>query len=198
MIDATVQLGLPIASVRLVEPPRGLVAQQAQSAAGTPGAMADAGSAAATDQAGKALQAQRAELASARAALVSGLKQVAELRDSVIKAAEQQIVQLAIDVARKVLMQEIQAGRYEIDPIVQAALAQVTSWQEVVVHLNPEDFARCRQAQESSRDDSSGVRFAADPAVKRSECVLETAQGVVRSATEEHLREIASALQEPE
>lgn len=192
MIDATVQLGLPIASVRLVESPRGLVAQQAT------GAVADAGSAAATDQAGKALQAQRAELASARAALVSGLKQVAELRDSVIKAAEQQIVQLAIDVARKVLMQEIQAGRYEIDPIVQAALDQVTSWQEVVVHLNPEDFARCRQAQESSRDDSSGVRFVADPAVKRSECVLETAQGVVRSAVEEHLREIASALREPE
>ena len=132
------------------------------------------------------------------AALVSGLKQVAELRDSVIKAAEQQIVQLAIDVARKVLMQEIQAGRYEIDPIVQAALAQVTSWQEVVVHLNPEDFARCRQAQENSQDDSSGARFVADPAVRRSECVLETAQGVVRSATEEHLREIASALQEPE
>lgn len=192
MIDATVQLGLPIASVRLVESPRGLVAQQAT------GAVADAGSATATDQAGKALQAQRAELASARAALVSGLKQVAELRDSVIKAAEQQIVQLAIDVARKVLMQEIQAGRYEIDPIVHAALDQVTSWQEVVVHLNPEDFARCRQAQESSRDDSSGVRFVADPAVKRSECVLETAQGVVRSAVEEHLREIASALREPE
>ena len=198
MIDATVQLGLPIASVRLVESPRGSVAQQAGIAAGMPGAMAEAGPAAAIDQAGKALQAQRAELAAARAALVSGIKQVAELRDSVIKAAEQQIVQLAIDVARKVLMQEIQAGRYEIDPIVQAALAQVTSWQEVVVHLNPEDFARCRQAQESSRDDSSGVRFVADPAVKRSECVLETAQGVVRSATEEHLREIASALREPE
>ena len=185
MIDATVQLGLPIASVRLVEPPRGSIAQQAPSAA-------------APDQAGKALQAQRAELANAREALVNALKQLAELRDSMIKAAEQQIVQLAIDVARKVMMQEIQAGRYEIDPIVQAALAQVTSWQEVVVHLNPEDFARCRQAQEDSRDDSSGARFVADPAVGRSECVLETSQGFVRSATEEHLREIALALKEPE
>ncbi len=186
MIDATVQLGLPIASVRFVEPARGSTAWQAPDAA------------AAIDQAGEALQAQHAELASAQAALVSGLKQLAELRDSMIKAAEQQIVQLAIDVARKVMMQEIQAGRYEIDPIVQAALAQVTNWQEVVVHLNPEDFARCLQAQENSRDDSSGVRFVADPAVRRSECVLETPQGFVRSATEEHLHEITSAMREPE
>jgi flagellar assembly protein FliH len=191
MIDATVQLGLPIASVRLVEPASGSNARQAT------GVAADA-SAAAIGQAGKALQAQRAELASAHAALVNGLKQLAELRDSMMKAAEQQIVQLAIDVARKVMMQEIQAGRYEIDPIVQAALAQVTSWQEVVVHLNPEDFTRCRQAQENSRDDSSGVRFVADPAVRRSECVLETSQGVVRSAIEDHLCEIASAMREPE
>jgi flagellar assembly protein FliH len=191
MIDATVQLGLPIASVRLVEPARGSIARQPEGAAGEAGA-------AAIDQAGKALQNQRAELASARAALIAGLKQVAELRESLVKAAEQQIVQLAIDVARKVLMQEIQAGRYEIDPIVRAALAQVTDWQEVVVHLNPVDFTRCRQAQEGSRDDSSGVRFVADPAVKPSECVLETAQGFVRSAVEEHLREIASALREPQ
>jgi len=198
MIDATVQLGLPIASVRLIEPAGGPAARQAPGAAEATGATDNAGLAAAIDQAPKALQIQRAELAGARAALVDGLKQVAALRDSAIKAAEQQIVQLAIDVARKVLMQEIQAGHYEIDPIVQAALAQVTSWQEVVVHLNPEDFARCRQAEECSRDDSSGVRFVADPAVKRSECVLETAQGVVRSAVEEHLREIASTLREPE
>ncbi len=197
MIDATVQLGLPIASVRLINPARGSTGQQGPGASGTPGAAAEA-DAAAIDQAAKALQAQRAELASARAALVSGIKQVAEFRDSAIKAAEQQIVQLAIDVARKVLMQEIQAGRYEIDPIVQAALAQVTSWQEVAVHLNPEDFTRCRQAQENSRDESSGVRFVADPAVRRSECVLETSQGFVRSAVEEHLREIASAMREPE
>ena len=191
MIDATVQLGLPISSVRLVEPARGSTARQ------DTGAATDA-SAAAIDQAGKALQAQRAELASAHTALVNGLKQLAELRESTIKAAEQQTVQLAIDVARKVMMQEIQAGRYEIDPIVQAAMAQVTSWQEVVVHLNTEDFARCRQAREYSQDDSSGVRFVADPAVKRSECVLETSQGVVRSAIEDHLCEIASALKEAE
>jgi flagellar assembly protein FliH len=198
MIDATVQLGLPIASVRTIEPPHGSAAQQGTSAAAAPATPADAGAAAAIDQAGKALQAQRAELTSARAALLGGIKQIADLRDSVIKAAEQQIVQLAIDVARKVLMQEVQAGRYEIDPIVQAALAQVTNWQDLVVHLNPDDFTRCQQAQEPAQDDLPGVRFVADPAVKRSECLLETAQGVVRSANEEHLSEIASALLETE
>jgi len=189
MIDATVQIDGPIASVRQVD------SRGNQTAGGTPTEAGDA----AIDRARQALQADRKALASARAALLSALKQTPGLKESVIRSAERQIVQLAIDVARKVLMQEIQAGRYEIDPIVQASLAQAPGRQEVVVHLNPGDFESCRQARQGEQDDlPAGVRFVADPSVRPAECLIETPQGTVQSAVEEHLGEIAAALCEPE
>lgn len=195
MVDATVQIDAPIASVRLVDSP-------ATRNAGRLPADSDAAQApgsAENTQALKALQADREALASAKASLLSAIQQTAGLRESVVSSAEKEIVQLAIDVARKVLMQEIQAGRYEIDPIVQAALEQVSGWQDVVVHLNPDDFGRCAQAgNDENSDASSGVRFVADPSVRHAECLLESPQGIVQSAIEEHLGEIAAALQESE
>jgi len=191
MADATLKLASPIASVRVID----------ASGAGAPVEPPSAEVAAEAERTGKALEAERAELARTRAALAAALSEAIKLRDSVVAAAEKQIVQLAIDVARKVLMQEIQAGRYEIDPVVRAALEQVTTWREVVVHLNPDDLSRCSLAAQADGEgdgDETGPRFVADPGVKPAECLLETPQGVVRSAVEEHLGEIASALAEPE
>ncbi len=195
MVDATVQVDAPIASVRLIDSP----GNQGAGCSPADGGAAQAPGSAANDQARRALQADREALASTKASLLSAIQQTAELRESVVSSAEQEIVQLAIDVARKVLMQEIQAGRYEIDPIVQAALGQVSGWQDVVVHLNPDDFGRCAQAGNCENgDSSSGVRFVADPSVRLAECLLETPKGIVQSAIEEHLGEIAAALREPE
>jgi len=189
MIDATVQIGAPIASVRSVDLRGNPIAGRAPTGAGD----------AAIDQTRQALHADREALARAKAALLSALEQTAKLKESVIRSAERQIVQLAVDVARKVLMQEIQAGRYEIDPIVQAALGQMPGRQEVVVHLNPDDFQRCGQVPQGEQDDPpTGVRFVADPSIQPAECLLEAPQGIVKSAVEEHLGEIAAALREPE
>lgn len=185
MIHAKVKLASPIASVRVADPDRADESARAAAAEQQRRALAEA------------LAGERAELAQGRQAIEAALREAIALRDSVVDAAEAHIVELALDVARKVLMQEIQAKRYEIDPIVRAALDQVSNWREVVVHLSPDDFLRCSLADESN-DETQGVRFVADPAVKPAECFLETAEGIVRSDVEEHLSEIATALADPE
>ena len=107
--------------------------------------------------------------------------------------AEPQLVRLAVDIAQKVLMQEIQAGHYEIDPIVTEAMKQVPARCEVVVHLHPDDHARCEAARQLG-DDAEGVRFVADPNVRPAECVLQTGEGVVESGVETNLARIGEAL----
>jgi flagellar biosynthesis/type III secretory pathway protein FliH len=104
-------------------------------------------------------------------------------------------VELAVNIARKVLMQEIQAGRYEIDPIVQEALNRVPARQEIVVRLNPADLAKCRQAASiQAQEDCPGVRFVADNSVQRAHCLLETPHGIVESAVESNLEAVAAAM----
>ena len=142
---------------------------------------------------------ERAALNHALAALHSGLEQISTLREEILKDAEAQLVELAVDIARKVLMQEIQAGRYAIDPIVQAALRQVPPRQDVTAHLHPEDWARCQMVRESSSNPAAGyIRFVADPGVPRAECLLETPEGIVQSAVDEHLERITDALRHVE
>lgn len=143
------------------------------------------------------LAAQQAELAKTRGALEAGLARLSTLREEMIREAESQLLALALDVARKVLMQEIQAGRYEIDPIVKEALRRVPPRQDVVAHLHPEDWSRSQLARGAEEDPAAGsIRFVADPSIPRGECVLETAEAAIVSAVDDHLDTIADALQD--
>lgn len=151
------------------------------------------------EEARQQLADQQAELAKTREALDAGLEQISALREEMIREAESQLVELAMDVARKVLMQEIQAGRYEIDPIVKEALRRVPPRQDVVAHLHPEDWSLSQMAQGAGPGSAAGsIRFVADPSIPRGECVLETIEGIVVSAVDDHLETIADALKDVE
>ncbi len=149
-------------------------------------------------QATEEMQALRDELAQTRSALESGLEQLGELREQILVEAESQLLDLALDIARKVLCQEIKAGRYDIQPIVEEALAKMPSRRDVVVHLSPEDWAHLEMAHEGNAIPGGNVRFKADPSVKRAECILETGEGVVDASIDEQLDEISDALKEQE
>lgn len=145
------------------------------------------------------LAGDKAHLAAACQALHAAAEELNKLRADMLAEAEGQLLDLALEIARKVLMQEIQAGRYEIEPIVAEALRHVPPRCDVVVHLHPEDHARCETASADEPGAESGsVRLVADPNVRRAECRLETSQGIVESDVETHLGEIAEALKQPE
>jgi len=137
----------------------------------------------------------RAELGQARQALEAAAADVARLRDEVLAEAEDQLLDLAVDIARKVLSQEISAGRHEVEPIVKEALSRVPSGGEVVVYLSPDDLERCPAAGDGG---TPGVRFAADPGLRPGACRVETQQGVIESSPEGQLREISEALKAPQ
>jgi flagellar assembly protein FliH len=188
------------ATIQLPGKPLGVRVAAAADAAAPSAQPAEAGAADAADRSepDQQLAAERAEISQARQALENGLAKLDTLRAELIRQAEQQLVELALDIARTALMQEIQAGRYEIDPIVKAALQQVPPRQTVVAHLHPEDLARCQMAGESSEGGGTGIRFVADPSVPRAECVLATSQGSVQFSLSDNLGRIGEALSTPE
>ena len=144
------------------------------------------------------LDAERAALASAKAALEKAAARIEEFHQHLASEAEGQLLELALQIARKVLMQEIQAGRYEIDPILSEALAKLPPRQDVVVRLNPDDLSRSQlAAQETTNPGGGALRFVADAAVQRAECVLEMSEGVIESRTDTHMAEIVHVLQGP-
>lgn len=145
------------------------------------------------------IDAELAQFRTARTALGSACSQLRELQEQFCGEAEQQLIGLAMEVARKVLMQEIKTGRHEVDPIVKQALSRLPGRIDALVHLNPEDLARCELAsQDQSGPDGDGVEFVADPGVCRGECFVETAYGTVESSIEGNIAEISKALTDSE
>ena len=145
------------------------------------------------------LAAETAALAGAREALNRCAAQFQALQAELLGEAEGQLVDLALEIARKVMMQEIACERHRIDEIVREALSKVPAGKEVVVRLHPDDLARCEMGQaKDGPGEAKAIRFAGDPGVARASCVLETAGGLVEFDVESMLAEIGQALKNPE
>ncbi len=108
-----------------------------------------------------------------------------------------QIAQLAVEIARVVLMQKVLEGAYDIEAIVKESLSHAPTREDVSIRVNPADLADCCAAQGRETDKAFvGVQFVADHGVGRAECVLESPRGVIQSMIDEHLHKIGEALKQ--
>jgi flagellar biosynthesis/type III secretory pathway protein FliH len=128
-------------------------------------------------------------------ALDTAAFELKHIQQNMVKEHKEQIAKLAVEIARKVLMQEIKEGDYKIETIIKEALDNVPTLQDVEVHLNPEDFAQC-QISEAGHDQENfkDVKLVPDPNVGKAECLIETPKGIIESVIEEHLDNISKAL----
>ena len=118
-----------------------------------------------------------------------------QLHEKIFAEHREEISKLSVEIARKILMQKVRDGDYEIESIVKEALKNTPTRQDLVVHLNPEDLAQCQKLQQTDASGTlAGIKFVADSNIGRAECLLETPKGVIESAINEKLEIIGKAL----
>ena len=106
-----------------------------------------------------------------------------------------EIAELAVEIARKILKWKTDEGDYDIRAVVEEALKQTPTHQDLVVRVNPEDLPQCQQLQQQHPDGQfAELDLVADWGVARADCLIETPKGIVRSFVEEHLDRIGEAL----
>ena len=119
--------------------------------------------------------------------------------DKLFAEHKEEIARLSVEIARKILGQQVQNGDYEIESIIKEALTNAPTRQDVVVHLNPEDHVLCQKAQQDEPNGAlEGIKLISDPNIGRAECLLETPKGIVESLIDEHLERIGKALKTAE
>lgn len=133
-------------------------------------------------QAGAALRAEQARLETAAAALEEAAGDMEQLAAEFRSQAAGQVAELALAIARAVLLQEVKAGRYEIDPIVAEAVGRMSGAGKLVVRLNAADHEACTAAREKLG--GGRVEYVADAGVARASCVVEAAGGVMEYSVE--------------
>ncbi len=135
---------------------------------------------------------QSAELMKVLSSIVSKLEGI---YIDLFSQHKSQIAALAMEIARKVLMVKIQDRDYQIEKIIEQALARSPDGQKIVLKLNPDDL---KTLGENLKKDElfQGVDVVADAQLGRAECIVETDKGVVQSLIDSHLAEIGKALEQ--
>jgi flagellar biosynthesis/type III secretory pathway protein FliH len=186
----TVNLNKPIASARFLDDHAG--SDGIQSACPDNGE-SDAGAVQILKQ---DLEAQKAAFTQACETLNNVIAKLNQFCDKLYAGHSEEIARLSVEIARKILMQKVENGDYEIESIVKEALNKAPANQEVIVHLNPEDLEKCLKAQQDEPGGTLiGVKLISDTNIGRAECMLESPKGIIKSLIDDNLERIAKALE---
>lgn len=193
----TINLNQPVTSVKM------LTAEDSQRAA-QEFRFNSANSADSTVKIMQDLEKQKAETAQLYRVLSSLVDELSKFYDGLLASHKEEIAKLSVEIARKILMQKVQKGDYQIEAIVKEALKNAPVRQGVVVHLNPADLTGLgklagwhvgRAGKDDSGDALADVKFIADSNIGPAECLVETPKGIIKSLIDEHLQRIREALE---
>ncbi len=122
-----------------------------------------------------------------------------EFCNKIFAEHREEIAKLSVEIARKILVQKVKDGDYEIESIIKEALKNTPTHKDMVAHLNPEDLKQYQKAQQEKPDsDLSGIKLIPDPNVGRAECILENPKGIINSLIDKQLEKIGQALEKAE
>jgi flagellar assembly protein FliH len=139
------------------------------------------------------LEIQKQQYEQAMQVIEAAAEKLHRVYEKMIVEHRQAIAKLAVEIARKILAQKVKDGDYQIESIIQEALNNSPTRQNVVVRLNPQDLARCQQMQQGNGAFAS-VKLVADPDIGPAQCVIDTPKGKVESLIDDHLEQVARAL----
>jgi len=142
------------------------------------------------------LEAQKAVFSQACQALNGVIAKLNQFCDKLYVEHREEIARLSVEIARKILMQKVENGDYEIESIIKEALKNVPGSQDVIVHLNPEDLEKYQKAQQDEPGGVlAGIKLIPDPNIGRAECLLESPKGIIKSLIDDNLERICKALE---
>jgi flagellar assembly protein FliH len=121
------------------------------------------------------------------------LEELASLRKQVLSASEQEVVRLALEIARKVVKREVTIDEDIILALVKVAMNRLGEESVMTVRLNPRDvqsILRSRNAADRGNVLNEAIKLVEDPLISRGGCLIETQSGIIDARVEEQFKEI--------
>lgn len=143
------------------------------------------------ERAGNEAAAKRGEAMLRR--LTQTLEELTALRAEMIRQTEQQMVRLALAIARRVLHREVSLDRDLLIAMARVALDRLGESAQVTVRLHPEDYESTANARAAAWTGAQ-VRVSPDARVPRGGCRIESDFGALDAGVDAQLQEIAHAL----
>jgi len=129
-----------------------------------------------------------------RSAIAKALTDFARERADYYQKIEEEAVQLALSIARKVLHREAQADPLLLMGIVRVALERIEGATAVVLAVHPQQAADWRRYLACCMDAGDLPEIVEDPAMTMERCELRTSMGIASLGLEVQLKEIEQGL----
>ncbi len=126
--------------------------------------------------------------------LSRSLEEVATLRERIIKAAERDLVELSIEIAKKLVHREIQIDEKIIATLVRVALERLTVKSGIQVTVNPLDADILNSELKDLLGEDGPVKLKTDEKLRRGDCLVESDYGSVDARISEQFKEIEEGL----
>jgi flagellar assembly protein FliH len=141
------------------------------------------------------IQNQKAELNELLSNLENIVETLSAMQSELFRQYRDDIIDLAVEISRKILTHRVEQDDYKIQDVIKQALDDAPTQKDIVIRLNPKDYAQIEQLTKSSeRDFAKGATFVADAAIAPAQCLLETPKGIVESFIDGHLDKISEVL----
>jgi flagellar assembly protein FliH len=143
-------------------------------------------------------QAERG-LANVFKALRDAVEDLVSLKEHVLRASEEDLLKLAVMIARKVIHQEITIDRLILAKVVSAAVSNASDRDELVIRLNPEDHRLVSAHKHLYLNGCSDDRFVElrpDDVIAPGGCIVDTVMGEIDARTDSQVDEIFRRLLE--
>lgn len=133
------------------------------------------------------------ELASRVSAIDSIVRELSAYRDRKIKDTSEQIISLAMDIAKKVIQKEVEGDKDIVLFVAQHAMRKVSERQErITLKVNPIDY-EVIIANTSTLKDASGVKdiiVEPDDTISPGGCYIISDRGEIDGRIEEQIKEV--------
>ena len=124
--------------------------------------------------------------------LTQTIEELSALRTDTIRRTEEQVVQLAMAIARRMVGRELAADRGLLVAMARVALDRLGDTSAATIRLHPEDFAALAPAGGVAPD--SSVSIVADPVVARGGCLVQSEFGLMDAGLDSQFDELAGTL----
>lgn len=148
----------------------------------------------AVQEARKNVEAEIAEkIRDIRENFTESMRDVARLREETSVRVEKDIVELALEIAKKIVGREVMFDREIALTLVKVSLKKIHSRALAQIHLNAEDLAFV-QSRRDQIDFRGSLEFIEDRSISPGGCLIHTETGDIDATIESQFEEVAHAL----
>lgn len=132
-------------------------------------------------------------------ALRASSETIHNLRDKVFRESEDELINLVMLVARKVIINEIAQDRSILSAVVHNAISGLAAREEITVRINPDDYVLVTSGRDELLHNellNERLQLKPDPSVAPGFCLVDTEMGTVDASLDSQMDQIYRSLLE--